>query len=329
MPRGSETVSGHRSNHLQLMSHQRPETLQHLPTAEIRNKHSKDTDTQLLLGNLKILGLPWGFRKPSVEGVLQDPDPFQINRWQQVYMCKQWKILWKTHKDKQASTFAVLMSMLVPQCTALTDSVMAFILSVSCLWCLLFVFFLQKVTAAVTSPTVAVTSSESAGETNISHLLISVTLTQHLSGGVHVCFTLTQCVCSVNGPPPRSVFDSNTFPCCSCVCRCDPGWDGEQCERCVPMPGCLHGSCQQPWQCSCEPGWGGRFCDKGLFISNISLFPSYKMISTIFLLNLKRVDFTLRFFFFFVLFSCVFTFFPVSGFRFEFFTFCDENLSKL
>ncbi|XP_026165547.1 protein delta homolog 2 isoform X2 [Mastacembelus armatus] len=50
------------------------------------------------------------------------------------------------------------------------------------------------------------------------------------------------------------------------VCRCDPGWDGEQCERCVLMPGCVHGSCQQPWQCSCEPGWGGRFCDKDLFV---------------------------------------------------------------
>ncbi|XP_074531233.1 uncharacterized protein dlk2 [Halichoeres trimaculatus] len=50
------------------------------------------------------------------------------------------------------------------------------------------------------------------------------------------------------------------------VCRCDPGWDGERCDRCVPMPGCLHGSCQQPWQCSCEPGWGGRFCDKDLFV---------------------------------------------------------------
>ncbi|XP_076599682.1 uncharacterized protein dlk2 isoform X1 [Chaetodon auriga] len=50
------------------------------------------------------------------------------------------------------------------------------------------------------------------------------------------------------------------------VCRCDPGWDGERCERCVPMPGCLHGSCQQPWQCSCEAGWGGRFCDKDLFV---------------------------------------------------------------
>ncbi|XP_028278734.1 protein delta homolog 2 [Parambassis ranga] len=48
------------------------------------------------------------------------------------------------------------------------------------------------------------------------------------------------------------------------VCRCDPGWDGERCDRCVPTPGCVHGSCQQPWQCSCEPGWGGRFCDKDL-----------------------------------------------------------------
>ncbi|XP_005951395.2 protein delta homolog 2 [Haplochromis burtoni] len=48
------------------------------------------------------------------------------------------------------------------------------------------------------------------------------------------------------------------------VCRCDPGWDGELCDRCMPMPGCVHGSCEQPWQCTCEPGWGGRFCDKDL-----------------------------------------------------------------
>ncbi|KAM9847969.1 uncharacterized protein dlk2 [Aulostomus maculatus] len=50
----------------------------------------------------------------------------------------------------------------------------------------------------------------------------------------------------------------------SAVCRCDPGWDGERCERCVPTPGCLHGWCQQPWQCRCHDGWGGRFCDKDL-----------------------------------------------------------------
>ncbi|XP_059179930.1 protein delta homolog 2 [Centropristis striata] len=50
------------------------------------------------------------------------------------------------------------------------------------------------------------------------------------------------------------------------VCRCDPGWDGDQCERCVPMPGCRHGSCEQPWQCRCAAGWAGRFCDKDLMM---------------------------------------------------------------
>ncbi|XP_034465022.1 protein delta homolog 2 isoform X1 [Hippoglossus hippoglossus] len=84
---------------------------------------------------------------------------------------------------------------------------------------------------------------------------------------------LSVCVLVVLVVLPCSAQGSN----CSCnitnshcdesrVCRCDPGWDGERCDRCVPMPGCVHGSCQQPWQCSCEPGWGGRFCDKDLFI---------------------------------------------------------------
>ncbi|KAM6915822.1 uncharacterized protein dlk2 [Xenentodon cancila] len=49
-------------------------------------------------------------------------------------------------------------------------------------------------------------------------------------------------------------------------CRCDPGWDGDLCNRCVLMPGCVHGSCEQPWQCTCNPGWGGRFCDKDLSV---------------------------------------------------------------
>ncbi|KAJ8418325.1 hypothetical protein AAFF_G00140340 [Aldrovandia affinis] len=50
------------------------------------------------------------------------------------------------------------------------------------------------------------------------------------------------------------------------VCRCDPGWEGPQCEECVRMPGCVHGSCHQPWQCTCESGWAGRFCDKDVFV---------------------------------------------------------------
>ncbi|XP_048864635.1 protein delta homolog 2 [Brienomyrus brachyistius] len=50
------------------------------------------------------------------------------------------------------------------------------------------------------------------------------------------------------------------------VCRCDPGWEGPQCEDCVRKPGCLHGSCHQPWQCTCDSGWAGRFCDKDIYV---------------------------------------------------------------
>ncbi|KAM6956228.1 protein delta homolog 2, partial [Aplochiton taeniatus] len=48
--------------------------------------------------------------------------------------------------------------------------------------------------------------------------------------------------------------------------RCDPGWEGDRCDVCVSMPGCVHGSCHQPWQCTCEPGWAGRFCDKDIHV---------------------------------------------------------------
>ncbi|KAF1620035.1 hypothetical protein FQV09_0002973, partial [Eudyptes chrysolophus] len=48
--------------------------------------------------------------------------------------------------------------------------------------------------------------------------------------------------------------------------RCDPGWEGEYCEECVRMPGCLHGTCHQPWQCICHTGWAGKFCDKDIHI---------------------------------------------------------------
>ncbi|XP_010894529.3 protein delta homolog 2 [Esox lucius] len=50
------------------------------------------------------------------------------------------------------------------------------------------------------------------------------------------------------------------------VCRCDPGWEGQECDVCVRMPGCIHGSCHQPWQCNCQPGWAGRFCDKDIHV---------------------------------------------------------------
>ncbi|XP_078516313.1 protein delta homolog 1 isoform X1 [Lissotriton helveticus] len=44
-------------------------------------------------------------------------------------------------------------------------------------------------------------------------------------------------------------------------CRCQPGWQGELCDRCLPFPGCLHGKCTSPWQCVCQEGWVGSLCD--------------------------------------------------------------------
>lgn len=84
---------------------------------------------------------------------------------------------------------------------------------------------------------------------------------------------LLSCCCLIIFAPPCAGDGSD----CSCnitnsrcdefgVCRCDPGWEGELCERCMTMPGCVHGSCRQPWQCTCKPGWGGRFCDKDLSV---------------------------------------------------------------
>ncbi|XP_023564463.1 protein delta homolog 1 isoform X2 [Octodon degus] len=45
------------------------------------------------------------------------------------------------------------------------------------------------------------------------------------------------------------------------VCRCQPGWQGPQCDQCVTPPGCVNGHCEEPWECICEDGWEGKLCD--------------------------------------------------------------------
>jgi hypothetical protein len=50
------------------------------------------------------------------------------------------------------------------------------------------------------------------------------------------------------------------------VCRCQYGWQGLYCDKCIPHPGCVHGTCNEPWQCLCETNWGGQLCDKGMTI---------------------------------------------------------------
>ncbi|KAF5890925.1 protein delta 1, partial [Clarias magur] len=54
----------------------------------------------------------------------------------------------------------------------------------------------------------------------------------------------------------------NKGVCDSGECRCNPGWQGPTCEQCVPLPGCVHGTCEDAWQCVCEQGWVGSQCDR-------------------------------------------------------------------
>lgn len=48
------------------------------------------------------------------------------------------------------------------------------------------------------------------------------------------------------------------------ICRCHSGWKGRLCDECERYPGCLHGTCQKPWDCLCNEGWGGLFCNQDL-----------------------------------------------------------------
>jgi hypothetical protein len=44
-------------------------------------------------------------------------------------------------------------------------------------------------------------------------------------------------------------------------CACEVGWEGPNCDICVPLPGCEHGSCQNAFECNCNEGWEGAYCD--------------------------------------------------------------------
>nr|CAD7409649.1 unnamed protein product [Timema poppensis] len=48
------------------------------------------------------------------------------------------------------------------------------------------------------------------------------------------------------------------------ILKCHSGWKGRLCDECERYPGCLHGTCQKPWDCLCDEGWGGLFCNQDL-----------------------------------------------------------------
>jgi len=43
-------------------------------------------------------------------------------------------------------------------------------------------------------------------------------------------------------------------------CACEVGWEGLNCEICVPLPGCVHGNCTLELECNCHEGWTGSKC---------------------------------------------------------------------
>lgn len=45
-------------------------------------------------------------------------------------------------------------------------------------------------------------------------------------------------------------------------CRCKLGFYGENCEKCIPLPGCQHGKCNVSFECVCNNGWDGLFCNE-------------------------------------------------------------------
>ena len=35
-------------------------------------------------------------------------------------------------------------------------------------------------------------------------------------------------------------------------------------QNCVPLPGCLHGTCDRSYECNCGAGWKGIYCSKAI-----------------------------------------------------------------
>ncbi|XP_054724798.1 multiple epidermal growth factor-like domains protein 11 [Uloborus diversus] len=48
------------------------------------------------------------------------------------------------------------------------------------------------------------------------------------------------------------------------ICKCNPGWSGNQCNDAVCSEGCKHGVCAHPEVCGCENGWYGKTCDQAV-----------------------------------------------------------------
>lgn len=58
-------------------------------------------------------------------------------------------------------------------------------------------------------------------------------------------------------------------------CRCNLGFYGEKCDRCIPLPGCQHGYCNVSFECVCNINlfYLHEFEVCTIFFLNLNLFP--------------------------------------------------------
>ena len=47
-------------------------------------------------------------------------------------------------------------------------------------------------------------------------------------------------------------------------CRCHMGYVGVDCQECLTLPGCRHGTCQRSFECNCDAGYTGMYCSEAL-----------------------------------------------------------------
>ena len=67
------------------------------------------------------------------------------------------------------------------------------------------------------------------------------------------------------------------------LCTCDVGWEGPNCDICVPLPGCQHGNCTKELECNCHSNWEGAFC-------NIRKYLHYQQMNSQILKKFTLID---------------------------------------
>merc|ERR1719431_1457061 len=95
----------------------------------------------------------------------------------------------------------------------------------------------------------------------------------------YICDHKGTVICQAGWKQPENLKEATRNPCSEPICNhdnlgclhgvcrspnfcaCEVGWEGLNCEICVPLPGCAHGNCTLELECNCFQGWSGSKCD--------------------------------------------------------------------